>query len=98
MTEDLSKVGRRIGNISDMPEELRKQLQTGKTDELESQIISVIKKLDGIANLDEILVGLYRDFNVIQQRGFLTNKLYRMNKSGLINSVEKKKGVYRVAE
>lgn len=97
MSDDMDKVGKRLGNISELPEELRNQLQATKTDELERQILSVINKLEGIANIDEILVGLYRDFKSIQQRSFLTNKLYRMTKSGLIISVSGKKGVYRAA-
>ncbi len=93
----LEKVGKRLGNLSDLPEELKKQLQATKTDELERQILEVLSELEGIGNIDEILVGLYRKYTVIQDRAFLSNKMYRMAKSGHLKSVKGKKGVYEVA-
>lgn len=87
--------GRRIGSLDDLPEELRSQLQLGKVADLDQAIINLIRDdLDGVANLDEILVGLYRRRGEVLERHFLSNKLYRMNKSGLIRSVSGKKGVY----
>jgi len=97
MTELLEKVGKRLGNVSDLPEELRNQLQATKIDELERQILDVLSSLEGIANLDEILVGLYRKFSVIQERQYLSNKLYRMAKAGHIITVKGKKGVYKTS-
>lgn len=97
MEEDLTeKIGKRLGNISDLPEELRKQLQITKTDELEDVILEVMKELEGIANTDEILVGIYRKTKKIIERTFLSNKMYRMGKTGHIISVAGKKGVYKV--
>lgn len=91
----LDKVGKRLGNVAELPEELRTQLQATKIDELERQILEVLTDLEGIANLDELLVGLYRKFGVIQERQYLSNKLYRMAKAGHLTSVRGKKGVYR---
>lgn len=94
----LDRVGKRLGNIADLPEELKSQLQATKTDELERQIIDVLSSsLEGVGNLDEILVNLYRKFKVIQERGYLSNKLYRMAKGGHIKSVKGKKGVYQMS-
>jgi hypothetical protein len=95
LNDALNKVGKRLGNISALPEELRSQLQAAKTDELEDKILNVINKLDGVANIDEILVGLYKEYQTIQQRSYITNKLYRMIKAGLLIAVSGKKGVYR---
>ncbi len=92
---DFKKMGRRLGDLSDIPEELRAQLQIVKTDELEDQIIGVLNEFyAGMANIDELMVGIYRKFNYIQKRQYLSNKLYRMSQSGLIYSVKGKKGVY----
>jgi len=91
----LEKVGKRLGNVSDLPEELKKQLQATKTDKLERQILEVFSDLDGIGNIDEILVGLYRKYKVTQDRAFLCNKMYRMAKSGHLKSVQGKKGAYQ---
>ena len=89
-------LGRRVGNIADLPEELRRQLQVAKVGELEQEIVSVIDDAyDGVANVDEILVGLYRLQEKIHQRQYIANKLYRMVTQGQLESVPKKKGVYR---
>lgn len=98
MDNDLpSDLGRRMGDLSDLPEELRRQLQIAKVSELEQTIISIIDEMyQGVANVDEILVGLYRETNEIQLRQTLANKLYRMTAAKQLISVPRKKGVYRV--
>jgi hypothetical protein len=100
MDSDLpSDLGRRIGDLSELPDELRKQLQIAKVGELEQAIITVIEEMyGGVANVDEILVGLYRKTDEIHQRQSLANKLYRMTTAGQLSSVPKKKGVYRVSQ
>lgn len=95
--EVLKKVGRRIGSLSELPQELRDQLNAGKTDELEQDILEVLKEYEGYANIDELLVGLYKRNGKIQERQFLANKLYRMTKAGHVVSVEGKRGVYKIA-
>ena len=95
---NLKNVGSRIGDTSDLPEELVKQLNIAKLGDLESKVVSVLKdRFGGVANVDEIMVGLYREFKhlVDDRRGF-SNKLYRMQRAGLIESVPKRKGVYKL--
>ena len=97
MNEELLKnVGKRIGSLNDLPKELRDQLNVAKSDDLTDDIVDVIKEFDGIANIDEILVGLYKKDGKIQQRQFVANKLYRMTRAGFVQSVEGKRGVYKV--
>lgn len=96
MNEKLKDVGKRIGSLDDLPEELKKQLQIAKIDDLEEKIIEIIKDFDKIANLDEILVGLYRKYEIIQDRAYLANKMYRMVKAGHVESVKGKRGVYKM--
>ena len=91
----LELVGKRLGDITDLPEALKKELQATKSNELESRIIKVVDEVyDGAANIDEILIGLYRKFNLMLKRQFLTNKIYRMTKSELLFPVKGRKGVY----
>ncbi len=92
------KVGRRLGDLSDLPPELRKLLNVAKLDDLEEKIISTLKsRYEGIASVDEILIGLYRDFQYIpEDRRTVANKLYRMSKAGHLESVAKRKGVFKV--
>ncbi len=84
-----------LGNINDIPQELRDELLVGKTDEIEDQIVTVINAYGGEASLDQILVGLFRKFQVVQKRKFLMNKLYRMS---MIWSVHGRKGVYTITK
>jgi hypothetical protein len=89
-------LGKRIGSLADLPDELLAQLQFAKRSELETEIVEIINvTFDGVANVDEILVGLYRATHKIYQRPFISNKLYRMGQAGLLESIPKKKGVYR---
>jgi hypothetical protein len=90
-------LGRRVGNLDDLPETLRAQLQIGKIGEVEREIIAIIRDVyDGVANVDEILVGLFRRTGEIHDRQPLANRLYRMGQAGHLFSVPRKKGVYRV--
>lgn len=97
MSDDkINKIGKRYGDLSDLPEELKSQLNVGKSDELEEQIVWVMNNYyDGVANIDEILIALYRKFGVIQKRTFVVNKLYRMGQTGCVFSIKGKKGAYR---
>ena len=96
--DQLLNVGKRFGDISDLPEALRKQLNVGQLDDLEEKIIQTLKtRYQCVASVDEILIGLYRDFGFIgDDRKFIANKLYRMTKSGILRSVKKRKGVYEI--
>lgn len=87
-------LGRRVGNVNDLPEELRSQLQIAKTDELEQFILNSLARLEGVANLDELLVDLFRTTQKVHPRQYISNKLYRMSKAGQVVSVPRKKGVY----
>lgn len=101
MSEDLPKdLGKRLGDLSDLPEALRKQINAVKLDDLEEKIVSLLREtFGGVANVDELIVGLYRRFDyVTEDRRKLGSKLYRMQQSDLIESVPKRKGVYRLKE
>jgi hypothetical protein len=89
-------LGRRLGDLSNLPDELKSQLQATKVGELDASIMDVLEtQLDGVGNVDEILVGIYRKTGEIHKRQYISNKLYRMAQAGMIVSVPKKKGVYR---
>jgi len=97
-SNDLTMVGKRFGDINDLPDVLKKQLNLGQLDDLEHKIVETIeKRFSGIASVDEIIIGLYRDFGFIaEDRKFIANKLYRMTKSDILLSVKKRKGVYEL--
>lgn len=80
-----------LGNVYDLPAELREELSVLKTDETEDQIVTAINAQGGTATLDQILVGIYRKFGVVQKRRFVQGKLYRME---AVWPVDGRKGVY----
>jgi hypothetical protein len=94
----IQKAGHRIGDTSELPEILKKQLASSKVGELEEKILSTIRtRFDGVASIDEIMVGLYRDFKYItEDRRMLASKIYRMSKSGLLESVPKRRGIVQI--
>lgn len=89
-------LGKRVGNLDELPEALRRELQIGKIGPFEQLLIEIIRnEYDGVANVDEVLVGIYRAQREIYPRAYIANKLYRMGQAGQLISVPKKKGVYR---
>ena len=84
-----------LGSLHDLPEALLSELSVTKTDELEDQLVTVINAYGDTASLDQILVGLFRKFDVVQKRRFIQNKLYRMT---MVWSVSGKKGIYTTEE
>ena len=100
MSSDLPDgVGSRFGNLSDLPEELLKQIPAVRVDDLEREVIDLLRdQLEGAGSVDEILVGLYRKSGMIHERRRIAGKLYRMVNSNpqLLIAVEKRRGVYRL--
>jgi len=90
-------LGKRLGNLSELPEALRSQIPAARLDQLETDILTVLEKsFEGVASVDEILVGLFRHTGEILDRQKIANKLYRMSNSKLLESVQQKRGVYRI--
>lgn len=91
------KIGSRFGDLGDLPEELLKQIPAARIGELDQQVIDVMRDMfEGVASVDEILVGLYRKTGAIHDRAKLAGKLYRMVNSQpkLLDAVPQKRGVY----
>lgn len=81
-----------------LPDEVIAQLNISESDRHEFFIMSVIEKLGGVASIDKIIIGAYRDSKEILERQKLNAKLYRMASKGLIYSHPSKKGVYSLKE
>ena len=84
--------------VSDLPEELLKELSLSDADKSEYQIRELIEELGGIASLDRLIVEIYRKSGDITKRTTLTSRLYRMSQKGLVFSVPGRKGVYSLEE
>jgi hypothetical protein len=84
-------------DLSDLPPELLKELSGREIDVLEDQIVSVLSACGGSADLDQILIGLYRKYQVVQKRRFLQNKLWRMVRKGLVLKTKSARGIFKLA-
>lgn len=90
----IEDVGNRLVDLSDIPEDLKKQLSASKVNRKEQAIIDVIELLGGYASINELLAHLYYQNKIVEKRSNLSNKIYRMIKDGDLYSVESSRGVY----
>lgn len=85
-----------VTDLSGLPDELLKELSVSQADLLERQIVDVLQALGGSADLDQVLIGLYRKFQVVQKRRFLQNKLWRMVRKGQMHKPQGARGQFRL--
>lgn len=100
MTNDImSKVGTRLGNIDDLPEELKKQIPEFALGGLDEQVYNVLKEeLEGIASLSEIMIALYQRYKVVDKnRQEVTEAVYRLIRKRVAAGVKGRKAVYKLA-
>ena len=83
-----------LSELADLPEKLRSELRISDSDKLEFDIVQILEKQGGVANLDRILVELYKARGEIHKRQDMNSRLYRMSKKGMIHSVSGRRGVY----
>ena len=95
----LDKVGTRLGNIDDLPEELKKQIPEFALGGLDEQIYIVLKDdLEGIASLSEIIIALYQRFKVADKtRQEVTEAVYRLIRKKVVESLKGRKAVYKLS-
>lgn len=79
---------------SALPPALLKELSPRKRDQLEQQILAVLAASDGSADLDQVLIGLYRGFGVIAKRRVIQNKLWRLVRTERIRKAKNTRNVF----
>jgi hypothetical protein len=84
-------------DVADLPPELLKQLSVGLSDPLGAQLIEVFGETGGCANLDQLLIGLYRKFHIVQNRRFLQNRIWRMVRKGQLRKAPDTRGMFCLA-
>jgi hypothetical protein len=85
-----------VSDTSGLPPELLKELSNVEADELETQIFAVIGALGGSADLDQLLIGLFRKYGTVHKRRFLQNKLWRMVRKGDLQKADQR-GLFALA-
>ena len=85
-----------LNNLEDLTQEIKSQLVIQKVDPAYKKIISLLEKAGKPLNLDEMMVGYYREYGVLKPRKYFMSKLYNMSRSRFkqIESVKGKKGTY----
>jgi len=83
-----------INEISDLPDELVKELSFSDADKTEFEIVNSIEEAGGIISLDKLLIALYKRTGEVHKRNSLYSRLARMATKNLIYYVPGKKGVY----
>jgi hypothetical protein len=83
-----------LGEADDLPAELLRELSVGRADPLGAQIIVVFEGCGGLADLDQVLIGLYRAFRVIHRRRVIQNKIWQMIRKGHLRKVKGARGLF----
>jgi hypothetical protein len=89
-----------LSDTSDLPQDLKEELAVNKRDDFEKNMIKLFQIAKCELNIDQIQAGYYRKFKEAKKRTQITAKLYNMARASnsAINSVDGKKGVYKLKE
>lgn len=92
----LAKVGTRLGNVDDLPENLRKQIPEFIIEGIDEQVYTVIKEdLEGIGSLSEIMIALFRRFKITDRsRTEITEVVYRLIRKKILTNIKGRKAIY----
>ena len=80
--------------LDGLPNALLEQLYCTKVSPQRKMVLTALRKLDGCANIDELLVTIYLQSEVIYERHRLCQILHRMSKDGLIIKERGCVGIY----
>jgi hypothetical protein len=84
-----------LEDLSDLDDEVRSQLQAKTSND--DRILRLFKLKDPLS-IDEIIVGLARQFGIKKKRTYVINRLYGLAQSNYVKKVEGKKGIYKLCQ
>lgn len=76
-------------DMQDLPPELSSELSVTQSDTEDAQILELLKIAGRSLDLNELLIGCFRRFDVMHKRNLLTARVYRLAKRGLVHNVGK---------
>lgn len=82
-----------LGNVGDIPENLRKEI-SGRADKFEQNICELFDLAGRPLSIDEVFVAYFRKFKEEKTRTQIMNKLYQMSKKNEPYIRVVKKGIY----
>lgn len=78
--------------LDEFPDELVNELAISRADQEDAQIVQLFRIARRPLNINEVMVGLFRKFQVQSKRTALSARLYRMASRGDLSNPEK--GIY----
>lgn len=78
-------------DMQDLPEDLSDELSVSQSDTEDAQILELLDIAGRSLDLNELLIGSFRKYNVKHKRNLLTARIYRLVKRGLVHNVGKGK-------
>ena len=92
----------RLGDLADLPEALRSQLKPIKAKRLNAfhaLVLAVIADcFGGKANIDEILVGVWRLTETVVDRKKIARALCQLKKLGMLTPAPARSGIYKLTK
>ena len=64
--------------LDDLPEELRKELSVSDSDLYDAQVLELLRIAKRPISLNELMIALYRKYEVQHKRAAITARLYRL--------------------
>jgi hypothetical protein len=101
--ETLPKIGTNIFeldpfHLGDIPDDLVEELKISRADKADAQILELFKFAGRQLTISEVLIGLFRKFNISEKRTAISARLYRLTQANQLESVEGERGVYKLSE
>ncbi|MCF7980773.1 MAG: hypothetical protein K9K86_02240 [Pseudomonadales bacterium] len=78
-------------DMQDLPDDLSEELSVSQSDTEDAQILELLKIANRSLDLNELLIGCFRKYNVKHKRNLLTARIYRLVKRDLVHNVGKGK-------
>lgn len=84
--------------LSDIPDTLVEELKISRADKMDAQVMELFRIAQRPLNISEVLVGLYRKFDVTEKRPALSARLYRLTQADQLESSEGARGTYQLVQ
>ncbi|MCF6282410.1 MAG: hypothetical protein L3J28_09400 [Candidatus Polarisedimenticolaceae bacterium] len=76
-------------DMQSLPEDLSVELSVSQSDTEDAQILELLRIANRSLDLNEILIGCYRKYDIKHKRNLLTARIYRLIKRDLAHNVGK---------
>lgn len=87
----------RPGDLVNLPEQLRAQLQLSRNDHLDMSIYAALENLGGSATIEKLLIEFYRSQRTMINRKPLARRLHGLVERGVIFRTPGRRGLYHTS-